>query len=73
MTEKGCAGDGGKSWGGGMDAIVAQMNFGGTLVTLVALELAVWGHFGHSEWGLSGAFGAFWRPKVGVMVVFLGR
>ena len=73
MTEKGCAGDGGRSWGGGMDAIVAQMNLGGTLVALVALELAVWGHFGHSGWGWLGTLCAFLQSKGNVPVVFSGR
>ena len=39
-----------------MDAVVAQMKSIPTLVPFLGLELAVLGHFEHSEWGLVRGF-----------------
>ena len=44
----------GVDWGASgawMDKVVAALGLVLALVASLGLELTVWGHFGHSEWG----------------------
>ena len=51
VIERGSVGDGGRALSGGMGALVAKMGIGGDLLMFGEVELAVLGHFGHSDKG----------------------
>ena len=51
VIEIGGSGEDGRAWSGGMDEVVAKTGIGGDLIMFGEVELAVLGHFGHSDKG----------------------